>query len=77
MTVRLPDDLADTAETIARVHATSINQLIIDALRAEVERIKNDGYFRTRARELLARDTRIVETLAPPSKRKGASDERG
>jgi hypothetical protein len=72
MTVRLPDDLADTAETIARVRGTSINQLIVDALRAEVERVKTDGYFQTRARELLERDTRTVEALAPPKRRTGA-----
>lgn len=66
MTVRLPDDLADAAETIARGDATSMNQLIIDALQAEFERVRTDGYFQTRARELLERDTRIVGELAPP-----------
>ncbi|MEI6198885.1 MAG: hypothetical protein WCP83_03000 [Actinomycetota bacterium] len=31
-TVRLPDDLADKAEVIARTRGTSVNQLIIDSL---------------------------------------------
>jgi hypothetical protein len=73
MTVRLPGDLAVTAETIARVHGTSINQLIIDSLRAEVERVKSDGYFQTQARRLLERDTRIVDALTPPKKHKGSA----
>ena len=33
-TVRLPDDLADDAEAVARVRGDSVNQLIIDSLAA-------------------------------------------
>lgn len=69
MTVRLPDDVADASETIARVHGTSINQLVVDALRAEIRRVRTDGYFQTRAREILERDARIVDSLAPARQR--------
>lgn len=34
--MRLPDELADEAEAVARVHRTSVNQLIIDSLATEI-----------------------------------------
>ena len=63
-TVRLPDDLADQAETVARVHGTSINQLIIDSLATEIDRVRADQDFMTRARRLLERDQKIIDRLA-------------
>lgn len=39
-TVRLPAELADKAEAIARVRNTSVNAVIVDALTAEVERVR-------------------------------------
>lgn len=63
-TVRLPTDLADEAEAIARVRGTSVNSVIVDALAAEVERVRNDKDFTARARRLLARDKELVERLA-------------
>lgn len=65
-----PTRVADSAEAIARVHGSSLNQLIIDALRAEMERVRTDGSFRTQARRLLHRDATILETLAPAGKRR-------
>src|SRR4051794_10282362 len=38
-TVRLPEELAEQAEAIARVRGTSMNTVIVDALAAEVERV--------------------------------------
>ena len=35
-TVRLPEDLAEDAEAVARVKGTSVNQLIIDSLATEI-----------------------------------------
>jgi hypothetical protein len=35
-TVRLPEDLADAAEAVARVMGTSVNALIIESLSAEI-----------------------------------------
>ena len=52
-TVRLPEDLADDAEAVARVKGTSVNALIIDALKAEIERVRQDNDFTSRAERLL------------------------
>ncbi len=63
-TVRLPDDLADDAEAVARVRGDSVNQLIIDALVAEIERVRSDDDFTARAKKLLERDREILDRLA-------------
>ncbi len=63
-TVRLPEDLAEDAETVARVKGTSVNTLIIDALRAEIERVRQDEDFTSRANRLLERDRELLERLA-------------
>ncbi len=63
-TVRLPEDLADDAETVARVKGTSVNALIIDALTAEIERVRQDEDFTSRAKRLLERDRELLERLA-------------
>ena len=44
-TLRLPDDLADEAEAVARVQGSSVNQLIIDSLTAEIEPVRADADF--------------------------------
>ena len=49
-TVRLPDELADQAEAVARVRGTSVNALIVESLSAEIERVRTDKDFTTRAR---------------------------
>jgi predicted transcriptional regulator len=63
-TVRLPDDLADDAEAVARVRGDSVNQLIIDSLAAEIERVRADDDFTARAKEMLERDREILDRLA-------------
>jgi hypothetical protein len=63
-TVRLPEELADQAEAVARVQGTSVNTLIIDALTAEIERVRADKDFTNRARKLLERDKELLERLA-------------
>jgi len=63
-TVRLPDELADEAEAVARVKGTSVNQLIIDSLSAEIERVRADDDFTSRAKRLLERDKELLERLA-------------
>ena len=63
-TVRVPDDLADDAEAVARVRGDSVNQLIIDALTAEIERVRADDDFTARAKKLLERDREILDRLA-------------
>lgn len=44
-TLRLPDDLADQAEVVAAVRNISVNQLAIEALQAEILRMKDDDQF--------------------------------
>lgn len=63
-TVRLPDQLADDAEAVARVEGTSVNSLIVDALRNEIERVRGDKDFTSRAKKLLERDKELLERLA-------------
>ena len=63
-TVRLPDELADEAEAVARVKGTSVNQLIIDSLSTEIERVRADDDFTSRAKRLLERDKELLERLA-------------
>ncbi len=63
-TVRLPDDLAEDAEAVARVRGDSVNQLIIDSLAAEIERVRADADFTARAKRLLERDREILDRLA-------------
>lgn len=62
-TVRLPDDLADAAEAIARVQGSSVNQLIVESLAAEIERVRADEDFASRAKRLIERDKELLERL--------------
>lgn len=63
-TVRLPEDLAQEAEAIARVQGSSMNQLTIDSLRAEIERVRTDDDFTSRATRLIQRDQELLKRLA-------------
>jgi len=63
-TVRIPDELADEAEVVARVKGTSVNALIVESLATEIERVRADKNFTSRARKLLERDKELLERLA-------------
>jgi hypothetical protein len=63
-TGRLPDDCAADAESVAGVRGDSVNQLVIDALAAEIERVRSDEDFTSRAKKLLERDRKILDRLA-------------
>lgn len=63
-TVRLPEELAETAEVVARGRGQSINALVIDALTAELERVKTDKSFMRKLRSLTERDKEILDRLA-------------
>jgi len=63
-TTRGPNELADDAEAVARVRGVSVNQLIIDSLAAEIERVRADDDFMARAKKLLERDREILDRLA-------------
>ncbi len=49
---------------MARVKGTSVNALIIDALKAEIDRVREDDDFTSRAKRLLERDRELLERLA-------------
>lgn len=63
-TVRLPEELADQAEAVARVKGTSVNALIVESLAAEIQRVRADEDFTARARKLLERDKELLDRLA-------------
>jgi predicted transcriptional regulator len=63
-TVRLPEDLADTAEVVARARGVSVNQVILDALQAEIDRVRQDEEFMTLLHTLVERDKEILDRLA-------------
>ena len=63
-TIRLPDDLAQEAEAVARVRGSSVNQLVIDSLRAEIDRVRADEDFTSRALRLIRRDRELLDRLA-------------
>jgi len=41
--VRLPDQLAEEAEAVARVKGISVNSLIVESLAAEIEKVRADN----------------------------------
>jgi predicted transcriptional regulator len=63
-TVRLPEELADQAEAVARVQGKSMNALIVDSLAAEVDRVRANKDFTKRARQLIERDKELLDRLA-------------
>jgi predicted transcriptional regulator len=63
-TVRMPEELAEKADVIARGRGISVNALMLEALEAEIERVRDDDEFMTRLRELTERDKEILDRLA-------------
>jgi glutamate-1-semialdehyde aminotransferase len=63
-TVRLPEELAETAEVVARGRGTSVNALVVEALEAEIGRVKADKDFMQKLRALTERDKEILDRLA-------------
>ncbi len=63
-TVRLPNELVDQAEAVARVRGTSVNALIVESLAAEIDKVRANKDFTERARKLLERDKELLDRLA-------------
>jgi predicted transcriptional regulator len=63
-TIRLPDDLADQAEAVARVRGVSLNTLFVEAITAEVDRARASKAFNERARELRRREKELLKRAA-------------
>lgn len=62
-TLRLPEDLADKAEVVARAAGKSLNQFIIDSLAVEIDRVRKDKEFMDTLERLLERDRDILKAL--------------
>jgi predicted transcriptional regulator len=63
-TVRIPEDLAEKADIVARGRGISVNTLMLDALRAEIDLVKDDAEFMQTLRTLTDRDREILDRLA-------------
>jgi predicted transcriptional regulator len=63
-TIRMPEELAATVEVVARGRGISVNNLVLDALSAEVERVRHDEEFMSKLREIADRDQEILDRLA-------------
>ena len=62
-TLRLPEDLADKAEVVARVQGKSLNQFVIDSLTVEIDRVREDRDFMELLEEVVARHAAVLESL--------------
>jgi glutamate-1-semialdehyde aminotransferase len=63
-TVRMPQELAEQVEAVARGRGVSVNTVVLDALAAEIKRVRNDKGFMARLREITERDKEILDRLA-------------
>ena len=63
-TVRMPEELAEQVEVVARGRGISVNAVVLEALSAEIERVKADKDFMDRLRRLTERDKEILDRLA-------------
>ena len=63
-TVRMPKELAEQVEVVARGRGVSVNTMVLDALIAELAWVKRDRRFMARLRELREKDKEILDRLA-------------
>jgi predicted transcriptional regulator len=63
-TVRLPDDVAEDAQALARAEGQSMNETVKQALIEAVERRRKDPKFRARVRKIIEEDRELLERLA-------------
>jgi glutamate-1-semialdehyde aminotransferase len=63
-TVRMPQELAEEVEAVARGRGMSINAVVLDAVSAEIQRVRNDAEFMAKLREIAERDKEILDRLA-------------
>ena len=60
----MPEELAKKADVIARGRGISVNTLMLEALEAEIDRVRHDDEFMTKLRELTERNKEILDRLA-------------
>ena len=63
-TVRMPEDLGDTVEAVARAQGVSVNSFIVTALETEIERVRQSDDFMGRLHGIIEKDREILERLA-------------
>lgn len=63
-TIRITEELAEEAELVARGRGISMNTLVLEALEAEMDRVKEDTEFMDTLRALTKRDEEILDRLA-------------
>jgi hypothetical protein len=63
-TIRLPDDLAEQAEAVARVRGVSLNTFFVEAIAAEIDQARSSKTFNDRARALRKRDKELLRKPA-------------
>jgi predicted DNA-binding protein len=63
-TLRLPSDVEEALSLVARAQGKSENQIIIDALRIEINRVRKDTKFMAQLKEHVKRDKEILDRLA-------------
>jgi len=62
--VRMPEELAERADVVARGRGISVNALMLEALEAQIEQVKDDAAFMDTLRALTERDREILDRLA-------------
>ncbi len=60
----MPEELAQKADVVARGRGISVNALMLEALEAEIERVRHDDQFMQHLRQLTERDKEILDRLA-------------
>ncbi len=63
-TVRIPEELAATAELVARGRGTSVNGLILEALEAEIQRVRREKDFMARLKGIVDQNRAVLDRLA-------------
>jgi predicted DNA-binding protein len=63
-TLRLPSDVEEALSLVARAQGKSENQIIIEALRIEINRVRKDTKFMAQLKEHVKRDKEILDRLA-------------
>ncbi len=63
-TVRLPEELAEAAEVVARGKGISVNALIVESLEVEIDRVRSDDTFMSVLHGMVERDAGILDRLA-------------
>jgi hypothetical protein len=75
MTIRIDDDLHDEVNAEARADDLPASEVIRATLHHYIADRKSDPQFRGRLRQLLAKDTEVIDRLAQATRLEPESDE--